>query len=184
MITTSLRNIELGVKPLSAAPGDAAKPSRTDSVAIRQNPNIECSPTTSSSSQMAAHNSMRAMASVCVDGITASRPCRRVPYGHMRPSVKSLRGPAGGRGLNHRDLSVRYRMRLHARIFFLQPQLLTIKSGIWNSKIRVKTTRYSSSSALNALISSIYFHRGAAARFARKIVAKFGVGGSTGCLTT
>jgi hypothetical protein len=177
MITTSLRNIELGVKPLSAAPGDAAKPSRTDSVAIRQNPNIECSPTTSSSSQMAAHNSMRAMASVCVDGITASRQCRRVPHGHMRPSVKSLHGPAGGRGLNHRDLSVRYRIGLHARIFFPQPQLSSINPEPKNSKVRVKTTGCSSGSALNALISGIYFHRGVNARPVRKIVAKFGVGG-------
>ena len=99
-------------------------------------------------------------------------------------STNRGRRVGGVGGLNLYDPRGRYRMGLHARIFFLRPKLSTINPESKNSKVRVKTTRYSSGWALNALISSIYFHRGVAARVFRKIVAKFGVGGSAGCLIT
>ena len=86
-------------------------------------------------------------------------------------------GLCGVGGLNLYDPWGRYRMGLHARIFFLQPQLSTINPESKNSKDRVETTRCAIGSTLIALISGIYFHRGVNVRLARKIVAKFGVGG-------
>jgi hypothetical protein len=99
-------------------------------------------------------------------------------------STNRGRRVGGGRGFKSLRPSAQLPHEVARADFFLRPKLSTINPESKKSKVRVKTTRYSSGWALNALISSIYFHRGVAARVFRKIVAKFGVGGSAGCLIT
>jgi hypothetical protein len=101
MISTSPQHIELGARLLSAAPVAAAKRLRMGAAVTSQNRNIECLPITLSSYPTAVLNSIWPMVSVCVGGITRSRPCRRVAHELTlhSPQVVEFQAGRGGRGV-------------------------------------------------------------------------------------